>query len=224
MQKKYVLLHKVLRQFDRKGILDDLILIGSWCMHFYEHYFSGKDYQPLIRTKDIDFLVPIPVRKTKRVDVAEILKEEGFLVTFSNRGFMRLEHPDIIIEFLVPERGKGTDRPYPLPNFGVNAQALRFLDFLIENSIVLETEDLRIRVPHPAAFAIHKMVISHRRQNEEKVLKERTEALLVLDAILKQDGSEYLKGLFQGMPKSWRGKAIQTLNESGREDILNILT
>jgi len=31
---------EILRRFHNAGILDDLILIGSWCVYFYKDYFD----------------------------------------------------------------------------------------------------------------------------------------------------------------------------------------
>ena len=223
MQKKYALLHKVLRCFYEAGALEELILVGSWCMYFYKDYFSTKSYRPSIRTKDIDFLVPLPIKSKTKLYVAESLKTEGFITTFNNRGYMRLEHPEIIIEFLVPERGRGTNKPYPLPHLGVNAQALRFLDFLVENTIIIASEGFNIRIPHPAAFGLHKLVISKRRKTEEKFIKERQEALMVLGTLIEQKESNGIKIMFDKMPFAWRKKVFDVLKEANREDILNIL-
>jgi hypothetical protein len=223
VQKKYALFLKVLKYFYNAGVLNEIILIGSWCMYFYKDYFSVKKFIPSIRTKDIDFLVPLPIKSKKKIDIAGLLKDEGFLVTFNKRGYMRLEHPEIMIEFLVPERGRGTDKPYPLPHLGVNAQALRFLDFLVKNTIVIELEDLRIRVPHPAAFGLHKLIISKRRKTEEKSLKEMREALDVLNALIEQGESNKIKTTFDNMPIPWRKKVLNVLEESDNKDIINIL-
>ena len=106
-------------------------------MHFYERYFPRGVYHPTIRTTDIDFLVPRPSRIKKKIHLPSLLEKEGFIVTFNSQGFMRLEHPELIVEFLVPEKGKGTDKPYPLPSFGINAQTLRFLDFLAGHTILV---------------------------------------------------------------------------------------
>ena len=50
----------VLKRLNRAGILQNIILIGSWCAYFYSHYFKSRNYSLHIRTTDIDFLVPIP--------------------------------------------------------------------------------------------------------------------------------------------------------------------
>jgi hypothetical protein len=223
MQKKYALFLRVLKKFYDAGILDEIILVGSWCMYFYKDYFPAESFSPSIRTKDIDFLVPIPIKTQKKTDVVQLLKSEGFIVTFNRSGYMRLEHPELMIEFLVPERGRGTDKPYMLPHLGVNAQALRFLDFLAQNAIVIRLEKLKVRVPHPAAFGLHKLIISKRRKTEEKLLKEKQEALSVLNVLIEQGEANVVKAMFCKMPITWGKKIINTLKENGNEEILNIL-
>ena len=145
------------------------------------------------------------------------------LLPLAATGYMRLEHPEIMIEFLVPEKGRGTDKPYPLPHLGVNAQALRFIDFLIQNTIVVESEDFHIRIPHPAAFGLHKLIISKRRKTEEKLLKEMQEALNVLNTLIEQDDSKVIKAMFDNMPVKWRKKILNILEESDNRDIMSIL-
>jgi len=223
MQKRYALLHKVLKHFQNAGILDEIILVGSWCMYFYKDYFAEEKYNPSIRTKDIDFLVPLPVKSKKKIDIIEILKPEGFIVTFNSYGYMRIEHPEIMIDFLVPEKGRGTDKPYPLPHLGVNAQVLRFLDFLVQNTISLKSDNLRIRVPHPAAFGLHKLIISQRRKTEEKSLKERREAIIVLNTLIEKGESNKIKTIFSTMPTTWRKKMLQVLKESKNKVIIDVL-
>jgi len=168
MKNQYDLCLEVLNRLQRAGILEKVIVIGSWCIYFFRSYFNDSSYSSSVRTRDIDFLVPIPTKFEKKNDISEMLKDLGFLEDFRRKGLIRLNHPELIIEFLVPERGKGRDSPYPLPELGINAQALRFLDFLVENTIELEFENLKLKLPHPAAFGLHKLIISSRRIKEEK--------------------------------------------------------
>ena len=223
MQKRYALLHKVLRHFRKVGILDDLVLVGSWCLYFYQDYFSPGTFFPSIRTRDIDFAVIRSRRKGKKVDVAELLKNEGFITTFSRSGYVRLEHPDILIEFLVPERGKGTDMPYPLPSLGVNAQALRFLDFLLRNIISIRKGDIQIQVPHPAAFALHKLIVSSRRKSEEKKLKEIAEATEVAKALAAAGESKVAVEMFYHLPDSWKRIVMRQIKKYGIEEMKTLI-
>ena len=223
MQKKYALFLKVLGKFEKEGILGETILVGSWCMHFYKELFKGPDYHPTIRTRDIDFLVPLPVRRKKKTDIAVLLERDGFVATFNQEGYMRLEHPELIIEFLVPERGKGSDKPYPLPAFGVNAQSLRFLDYLANNSMYIISGGLKVRIPEPASFGLHKLIVSSRRKTEEKRLKEKQEAMQVLKAMIAEGMQDAIIRKFNDLLPSWRKKVIAALDPEDDRDILTIL-
>ena len=66
MEKKNNLCLEILGRLQEAGILNHVILIGSWSIYFYKYYFSSKDYSTFIRTSDIDFLVPIPVKFTEK--------------------------------------------------------------------------------------------------------------------------------------------------------------
>lgn len=63
MEKKQSdLCSEILRRFHKTGILDDFILIGSWCVYFYQDYFNAVPYidQATIKTRDLDFLIGRP--------------------------------------------------------------------------------------------------------------------------------------------------------------------
>jgi hypothetical protein len=223
MEKKYNLCIEVLRRLQKEGILSEIMIVGSWCIYFYKNYFSDVSYSSYIRTRDIDFLVPIPFKIKEKVDIPELLKDLGFVLDFHIKGYIRLCHPDLIIDFLVPERGRGLDKPYPLPQLGIKAQALRFLDFLVENSMKFKINDLTLNLPHPAAFAIHKLIISSRRPREEKKVKEREEAVRVIKSLIAKREEETVNRLFNSMPRKWRTKVIRSLEESKAKEILAFL-
>lgn len=222
MQKKYVLFEDVLEIFAKARLLDELILVGSWCMLFYKDYFSPADFSPSIRTRDIDFLVPQPNRISKNIDIAELLKNEGFIITFNNSGYMRLEHPELIIEFLVPEIGRGTNKPVKLKELGINAQALRFLDLLSENVIEIKYNDKWLKVPHPAAYCLQKIIVAHRRSDKAKSDKDIRESMKVLDAIIQCGKTAEIFKIYNKMPKKWKMKIIKVLQELNRDDICKL--
>jgi len=224
MEKKYALCLEVLRRLQKAGILNEIMVIGSWCIYFYRDYFSDVDYSSSIRTRDIDFLIPIPYKSKRKVDITELLKDLGFIVDFHIKGYIRLLHPELIIEFLVPKKGKGLDKPYPLPQLGVNAQSLRFLDFLVENSMEFRINNLILNLPHPAAFALHKLIISSRRYKEEKRLKEREEAIRILNCLVTKGEKAKIKKLIYSMPKKWRAKVLSVLVASQQGNLINMLT
>lgn len=55
---------EVLRRLDEAGVLQGMVLVGSWCVHFYKDYFGGA-VMSAIRTRDMDFLIPTPPKINK---------------------------------------------------------------------------------------------------------------------------------------------------------------
>ncbi len=223
MEKKYDLCLEILKRFQQVGILDKIIIVGSWCIYFYKDYFQDKNYTSSIRTRDIDILVPLPFRSKKTINIPELLKDLGFIVDFHREGYIRLLHPELIIEFLVPEKGRGTDKPIHLPQLGIKAEALRYMSFIVDNIIKLNIYNLTINLPHPAAFALHGLLVSSRRHKEWKKIKEKQEAIHVLNALIKKGEEETIRRLFNSIPKKWGRRILRTLEELKEMDILNIL-
>lgn len=223
---QYKLCLEILRRFNKSGILKDFILIGSWCVYFYKDYFSNVPYidQATIKTRDIDFLINNPSIIKQEVDVPLLLKDLGFVTMIKgSKGYIKLDHPDLLLEFLTPEKGKGTDKPVPLPKLGMNAVALRFLSFLSLNTIKVKVEDFYITLPHPANFALHKLIISQRRPKQDKAVKDRNIAIEILKALIKKDESSIIKKVFNSVPKKWQARIIKGIKMSNEAEILEIL-
>jgi len=223
-KKTYDLCFNILERFNEAGILDDLVLIGSWSIYFYKSYFNSKTYSTFIRTRDLDFLIPLPPRFKRNLDVYKLVEDLGFLEVFQGpKGYMKIEHPDLTIEFLVPERGKGSDRPYNVPQLKVNAQPLRYLNFLVENVIPLHFNNLVINVPHPAAYALHKFIIFKRRIKKDKQERDIESALRVFRELIKKGEHKIIKEIFSKMHKKWQKTVIQNLKSTEEFEIVHIL-
>lgn len=225
-KKQFELCKEVLKRFHESGILKDFILIGSWCLYFYREYFHNESYIKLtaITTRDIDFLIDSPGKIKKKVDVPELLKDLGFVTTFKGtQGYIKLDHPDLILEFLIPEKGKGSEKPYPLPQLGMNAVALRFLSFLSSNTIRIKMENFYVILPHPANFALHKIIIAKRRTREEKAIKDRNSAINTINALIKKGEEKTIKKVFKSTPKKWQTKILSNLESFKEDNIIAIL-
>jgi len=224
---QYELCLEILRRFHQKKLLGNLVLIESWCMVFYKEYFypNEKSEFETIKTRDIDFLIPAPSKITHKTDVPELMKDLGFVTTIAgSKGIIRLDHPDLILEFLVPERGRGQEKPVDLPQLGMNAVALRFLSFLTDNIIPLKVEDFYLYVPHPVNFSLHKLIVSQRRHNIDKSTKDHQMGVQVLNALIKKGESPAIKNVFAALPTKWRGIIIKSLDSIVHREILSLLT
>lgn len=218
--KQYELSLNVLRKLEEAGVLQNLVLVGSWCLVAYRDYFRDIGSVPAVRTRDMDFLVPSAAAINKTVDVPALLKELGFIRGFrGTQGMMMLEHPELMIEFLVPERGRGMEGPQDLPKLKMNAQALRFMGIALMMIVRLRFGNVPINVPHPAAFALHKILVAPRRRNAEKKRKDLDTAVMVLDLLTKKGELQIVRDLLAKFPPTWKKCILTTL----RKEHLNAL-
>lgn len=225
VKSQYELCIEVLKRLDKAGVLEHVVLVGSWCTLFYKGFFGRGRYLAPLKTRDMDLLIPKPSAVKAEVDVAELLKDLGFVVGFTgSEGYIRLEHPELIVEFLVPERGRATDKPYPLPKLGLNAQALRFLDFLAEDTISTKVEGVCVRLPHPANFALHKLVVLSRRAGHAKQAKDKEAAIRVLEALIDNGQEDRIGKVFDAMPPRWQSKVRKQLADPLDKKVRDLLS
>lgn len=221
---QYNLCLEVLGRLDAAGVLKDMILVGSWCTLFYKDFFGRIGYLTTLKTRDMDLLIPHPRALSAQTDVADLLKDLGFLVGFSGQqGFIRLEHPQLIVEFLVPEKGRGTNKPYALPSLGVNAQSLRFLEFLAQKTITSTAGTITVTLPHPVHFVLHKLLVMTRRPTPAKRAKDKDAALQIFTALIKKDNGQSIQSAFKTLPKKWQARIRQQLCEVTDKPFLKVL-
>ena len=219
---QYELCFKVLRRLEKAGVLHQIVLIGSWCVYFYKDYFEEE--LPAPRTRDIDFLIATPPKIKPSIDIPAMLTDLNFLVHFHSNGAMRIEHPKLIVDFLVPEKGKGGAGPYKVKELGVTVQQLRFVSLLLDNTISFMSHGLRLTLPHPINFALQKLIISGRRTKVEKADKDRRQAIDVLKIVMDTNEEEKIRPLFDKLPKGWRAAIVKALKTERQDAILTFLT
>lgn len=97
------------------------------------------------------------------------------------------------VEFLTSNRGSNdyTDQPARMPALGgASADPLRFLDFLIRDpvrTILLHKSGIPVTVPSPERYAVHKLIVASRRQNDGQSAikrdKDVRQAALLFEAL-----------------------------------------
>lgn len=214
---------EILRRLSKAGVLEHLLLIGSWCGAFYKEYFKNVLYAPILRTRDIDFLVPVRPRFSSQIDLSDLLADLGFEVSYGGSGLMKLESEDLSLELLVPEVGPPKTKPHPVPNLKFNAQPIRHLSMLWRDPICVTLSGIPVRLPHPADFGLHKLFISNRRKNADKKVKDLEMAFAVLDALLEKGETASLAEAFQDTTPKEQKTIMNLLKKNGRENLLSLL-
>ena len=213
MEENYKLLATVLKKLQNAGALQYLILAGSWCQYFYRILFAGAAEIPLLRTTDIDFLIPNPPGVKQPVDVSKILIELGFDEQLDYKtGLVKYVHPDLEIQFLTPERGRGRDTPYAIKNLHINAEGLRYLNLLEKYSFEMLHDGIRIRLPEPEAFVLQKILASQEREDPAKKEKDLLSAQAIGEFCLQDKKRRArIKTLFMGIPQKWQKRILTAL-------------
>lgn len=218
MLKQTELIDKVLRIFDEEGLLNHLIVIGSWCIHFYKHGFPEGHLLPPLRTTDIEFDVSSLNRAPRKVDIPAVLNSLDFIVDFKGDGCITLVHSEITLEFLVPEKGRGESEPRKFPGFGINAAALRYLSLLEDEVVVIDYKGLKVRVPHPLNFALHKLIISERRTKAYKAKNDMVQGVAVWDMVVSMGLESRIRETFEQLKPKWKGHIRNALLKAGAID------
>jgi hypothetical protein len=222
---QYDLCLQVLRRLKDEGILDELVIVGSWCVVLYDEYFKGKGLLPPIRTRDLEFLVPLRPSLRRKIDLHELLKDLGFVIDFKgDEGYTVLAHPDLILEFLLSARGREPQKPRRIDALGIAPKPLRFMDLLKKDTIRVAFGDVEVTAPHPANFALQKLLIARRRKQKEKAEKDRSQAVAALKALRELGEFKCASELYQSMSASRQRAIRQELTALDEGDLLAALS
>lgn len=215
MEEKYELLSAVLKELQAKGVLDGLVVVGSWCQYYYRALFDNAPEIPLLRTMDIDFLVPRPSRFKTHVDVSQLLNRLGFDSDFDyNTGLVKYVHPDLEIQFLTPELGRAKNTPYEIKQLNINAEGLTYMKMLQDYKFSMTHKGLTVWLPEPEAYILHKILISLKRKNPAKKEKDLMAAKSIGELCLEYEPRrERLKTIYAHLPKKWQRSISAVLKQ-----------
>lgn len=224
MKDNYKLFHDILSSFYFSGVLENVILIGSWVLPVYKRYFNDSPEIPILRTSDVDFLIPNPPKIGKQVDIPKLLEEYDFQEQFSLLGnHTKFVHPDLEIEFLIPELGRRSDKSLLISEYKVTAQPLRYLYFIQNHTLKLNYSFVNLVVPEPTVFVLLKFLISMKRKDQTKINKDIATAVELSEFLVNlPDQVKKFERYFQEMPRKWRKKLLN-ITENKCPDLFEII-
>lgn len=140
------------------------------------------------------------------------------------------------VEFLTPNRGSEDYEGIPvrMPALGnVSAIPLRFLDYLIYNpirSVLLFEGGIPVTIPAPERYAIHKLIISDRRKqdNYSKIGKDLVQAASLIEAMSAQRSLDLAAAWFEAWGKGpkWKlalASGVERLEEEARDKLNDLV-
>lgn len=208
--------------------LRDLVLVGGWAFRLYGLRSHSAGSLVALATGDADFVLP-PKLSRRTSSLRELLEAGGFAAEYSGDESPPVTHfvpdgtdIDFYVEFLVPEIGRPAAPTVSVS--GVPAQRLRYLDLLRINTWPIElsrtngfdTGDrpLVVRVPNPAAYLAHKLLVLDRRKPEKQYgdIVYIHDTLWIFSDVLPELRAEWLR-LKDSMAIGWIKKLQQRRTE-----------
>ncbi len=190
---------RVFELLERAGtFLAGGVVVGSHAFALYGNMLGVTWDQASLRTHDIDIASNKSSKillgiEDKDVNLKQALLESnlGFFevpalsnkspsTTFSLRG------KELSVDLLTPMLGKPNSDPTHISFLNTYAAPVRFLEYLLEDvqqAIIIAKNGILVNVPAPARFALHKLVVSERRDvaSQTKSKKDIDQAVQLLD-------------------------------------------
>ena len=208
-------LREILQVLSEANVLNDLILIGSWSLLFYREIFLN--FEPSIRTTDLDFYVPNAKSIKTKGNIINTLKDLNYDLVcdiLSNKS--RFISPDgFELEFLT-KLSRDNLRCIKIGNTRIYAESLPYVDIFSGNFIEVDFDGIKVKVATPASYILQKLLINEeRKEKAEKDINSIKEVLVFVKA--SQKSINELKDLFESLPKSWKRKIGKILSNNNLE-------
>ncbi len=84
------------------------------------------------------------------------------------------------------------------------------MDLLLEDSMIVQVEGVKVRVPNPVNYFFHKLILSAKRKNRTKSGKDLEQALCTSMIVDAGD----MANRFKKLPKVWRKDILKVLARS----------
>lgn len=175
------------------------VVVGTVAFQTYAGLLGVKLPGTAIRTGDVDIaqdygvavaiddaldatFLDILRQVDKRFSPVPHISSETAATTYVRPGGYR-------VDVLTTNRGKDRDAPVALPSLKTDAVPLRFLDFLLKETVqaaVLSKTGVLVNVPTPERYAVHKLIVSTMRhsagESAAKADKDVAQAATLIEA------------------------------------------
>ncbi len=209
---------RILEAMARAGLFEaGAVLIGTAAYQCYPCLVGHILPSASLLTRDVDITIArvvVPKVAALRRSLEDILQEadpsfradmrgEKAPKSFSNRaGF-------IVDVLTTPGRSAGA---LLVKGLGTYAVPLPFMDYLVGEPVwatALYGRGIRVRVPDPARFALHKLVVAKRRRAQrQKAPKDVAQANAIIEALAATDGEALADALRESR---WRGGDLKAV-------------
>ncbi len=222
---------RVLEELARSGVFRlNGVLVGTHAFRCYPALLGAKLEMQLALTADVDIAqdasVLLAITDTADPALGDALAAaERFIaipalnLKSASSGW---QTPDrrLRVDVLTPQVGRSKAGNVLLPVLGAHAKPLRFLDFLLGETVraaVLTGSGVLVRVPTPERYALHKLIVAQRRDasTRDKVPKDLGQAEALLRALLEDQPGDVEDAWADLVARGtrWRRDAMRSLKQ-----------
>lgn len=213
---------RIIKVLNEENILDRIVLIGSWSLFFYKYIFDN--YEPSVRTTDVDFYVPDVKSIKAKNGLVKSLKEINYDV-FNDcltRKTTFVSPDGFELEFLTKIQ-RNQLSAVKLGNTNVFAETLPYLDLFLKSYLTIDFQGININVTSPASFVLQKLLINDIRDNKaEKDILAIKDVMFYI--IVSHKLTDDFINQFNELPKKWKKRIIDNARKNNLDifdEILN---
>jgi hypothetical protein len=228
---------RVLDAVSRAGLFETgLVLVGTIAYQLYAAMLGCELDRAAAMTQDADFVAAtINVGLTAPADEGETALDMLAILrradptfrpapTLSRKALPSRFTTDggLDVELLTPVRKRGEEPPISLPAIHAGAVPLQFLEYLVEDAlpaVVLHGSGVRVRVPQPSRYAVHKLIVAQlRKLDNGKRDKDLLQARSLMQAFDETDPDALEDALEDARSRGpkWKGHVDAGLRLIGR--------
>ena len=189
---------RIFEVLSRAGLFErGLVIVGTHAFRLYPLTLGVTWPGAAFATNDVDISAASFADAGDSIDLAEVLKAANPAMEMR----WHADHPlpcrfqfgEVAIDVLTKRR-RGGNSPVEIKSLGVAGEALPFQEYLTEqtfDAIALHGAGVRVRVPDPARFAVHKLIVCQRRESRSPKVAKDIEQASMLFAALHHVGHEH---------------------------------
>lgn len=224
-------LGRVLDVMSDAGLFDSGVLVGTAAYQCYSPLIGVALPSATLMTQDADFATAelAIAANDGQATMLDILQRAD--ASFRAVPGLKLKAPPASfrsadgfrVDMLTPIYRRSDANPMPLPKLAAGATPLQYLSWLIADAVpavVLSGPGILIKVPSPARFAVHKLIIAQRRRPDERLKRQKDllQAKALISALRETDPEPLKSALRSARARGkvgWSDPISQSLTEIG---------
>ena len=220
---------RVIEELARAGVFRlNGVLVGTHAFRCYSALLGTRLQHEFAETGDVDITkdssVSLGIHEATDPAIGDALAKAERFVEIPD---LKPKNPstswqttdqELRVDMLTPLVGKPREGIVELPAFGTHASALRFLDFLLLQTVraaVLTGSGVLVRVPTPERYALHKLIVAQRRAvtSRDKSKKDLAQAETLIKALIEDSPDDLMDAWSDliGRGKKWKTEAMKSV-------------